>query len=100
MAHQTRSGLRPFLRVFSKSAINNPSVPAKAITKVAFQKERVEQWGRERYYILNNEYEAGSVIPLLRNKPQMEGLLKKMMGQIEIGIKGMGSPQSRISRIN
>ncbi|KAF7589765.1 hypothetical protein BBP40_003873 [Aspergillus hancockii] len=100
MAHQTRSGLRPFLRVFSKSAINNPSVPAKVITKVAFQRESVEQWGRERYYILNSEYEAGSVIPLLRDPPKMEALLKKLMGQIEIGIKGMGSPQSRISRIN
>ncbi|KAE8147602.1 hypothetical protein BDV25DRAFT_159981, partial [Aspergillus avenaceus] len=99
MAHQTRSGLRPFLRVFSKSAINNPSVPAKVISKVAFQKDTVEHWGREKYYILNNEYEAGSVIPVLRDSSKMEALMKKMMGQMEIGIKGMGSPQSRISRI-
>ncbi|GAB1201597.1 hypothetical protein APSETT445_000175 [Aspergillus pseudonomiae] len=92
MAHQTRSGLRPFLRVFSKSAINNPSVPAKVIAKVAFQRDTVEQWGRERYYILDNDYQAGSVIPVLRDPPKMEALLKKLMGQIEIGVKGMGSP--------
>ncbi|KAE8157673.1 Anp1-domain-containing protein [Aspergillus tamarii] len=96
MAHQTRSGLRPFLRVFSKSAINNPSVPAKVITKVAFQRDTVEQWGRERYYILDNDYEAGSVIPVLRDRPKMEALLKKLMGQIEIGVKGMGfQPRSQ-----
>ncbi|PWY72219.1 Anp1-domain-containing protein [Aspergillus sclerotioniger CBS 115572] len=73
MAHQTRSGLRPFLRVFSKSAINKASVPAKVIARVAFQKETVENWGRERYYILDSEYEAGSVIPALRDVPRMDG---------------------------
>ncbi|KAE8325336.1 Anp1-domain-containing protein [Aspergillus sergii] len=96
MAHQTRSGLRPFLRVFSKSAMNNPSVPAKIITKVAFQRDTVEQWGRERYYILDNDYEAGSVLPVLRDPRKMEALLKKLMGQIEIGVKGMGfQPRSQ-----
>ncbi|OJJ66875.1 hypothetical protein ASPBRDRAFT_59311 [Aspergillus brasiliensis CBS 101740] len=96
MAHQTRSGLRPFLRVFSKSAINKASVPAKVIARVAFQKETVENWGRERYYILDSEYEAASVIPALRDVPRMDGLLQKIMRQIEIGVKGMGSPQSRV----
>ncbi|KAE8380144.1 Anp1-domain-containing protein [Aspergillus bertholletiae] len=96
MARQTRSGLRPFLRVFSKSAINSPSVPAKVITKVAFQRDSVEKWGRERYYILGNDYEAGSVIPMLRDPPKMEALLKKLMKQIEIGVKGMGfQPRSQ-----
>ncbi|GKZ76531.1 mannan polymerase II complex anp1 subunit [Aspergillus niger] len=99
MAHQTRSGLRPFLRVFSKSAINKASVPAKVIARVAFQKETVENWGRERYYILDSEYEAASVIPALRDVPRMDGLLQKVMRQIEIGVKGMGSPQSRVSRL-
>ncbi|EAW14451.1 glycosyltransferase family protein [Aspergillus clavatus NRRL 1] len=99
MAHQTRSSLRPFLRVFSKSAINKTSVPAKVIAKVAFQRETVELWGRERYYILDSEYEAGSVIPTLRDPPQMDALLKKMLRQVEIGVKGMGSPDSRISRV-
>lgn len=99
MAHQTRSGLRPFLRVFSKSAINKASVPAKVIARVAFQRETVENWGRERYYILDSEYEAGSVIPALRDVPRMDGLLQKVMRQVEIGVKGMGSPQSRVSRL-
>ncbi|PYI21106.1 Anp1-domain-containing protein [Aspergillus violaceofuscus CBS 115571] len=81
MAHQTRSGLRPLLRVFSKSAINKASVPAKVIAKVAFQRETVENWGRERYYILDSEYEAGSVIPVLRDLPRMDALLQKVMRQ-------------------
>ncbi|KAA8648251.1 glycosyltransferase family protein [Aspergillus tanneri] len=99
MVHQTRSGLGPFLRMFSKSAVNKTTVPAKVIAKVAFQRDTVENWGRERYYILNGEYEAGSVIPVLRDSPQMDELLKKVMRQVEIGVKGMGSPQSRISRL-
>lgn len=97
LAHQTRTGLRPFLRMFSKSAINKTSVPAKAIAKVAFQTDSPD-WGRERYYILDSEYEAGSVLPVLRDAAQMEGLLQRMMAQMEVGVKGMGSPDSRISR--
>lgn len=100
MAHQARSGLGPLLRVFSKSAINKARVPAKAIVKVAFQRDTVGNWGRERYYILDSEYEAGSVIPVLRDPPCMDMLLKKVMRQVEIGVKGMGSPESRISRLS
>ncbi|KAJ0414930.1 hypothetical protein BJY00DRAFT_270352 [Aspergillus carlsbadensis] len=100
MAHQTRTGLRPVLRVFSKSAMNRASVPAKVISRVAFQRDTVESWGRERYYILDSEYEAGSVIPALRDRQQMDALLGKLMRQIEIGVKGMGSPSSRISRLS
>ncbi|KAL2819099.1 Anp1-domain-containing protein [Aspergillus granulosus] len=84
MAYQTRTGLRPVLRVFSKSAINKASVPAKVIARVAFQRDTVETWGRERYYILDSEYEAGSVIPALRDRQQMDALLGKLMRQIEI----------------
>ncbi|KAL2862773.1 Anp1-domain-containing protein [Aspergillus lucknowensis] len=96
MAHQTRSGLRPFLRVFSKSAINKASVPAKVIARVAFQSDTVENWGRERYYILDSEYEAGSVIPTLRDRRQMDALLGRLMRQVEVGVKGMGfQPRSQ-----
>ncbi|OJZ85706.1 glycosyltransferase family 62 protein [Aspergillus luchuensis CBS 106.47] len=98
MAHQTRSGLRPFLRVFSKSAINKASVPAKVIARVAFQKETVENWGRERYYILDSEYEAASVIPALRDVPRMDGLLQKIMRQIEIGKFFQPRPQPALRR--
>lgn len=97
-AHNTRTGLRPFLRIFSKSAINKASVPAKAIARIAFQDDSAETWGRERYYILDSAYEAGSVIPVLRRPPETDGLLQKMMQQIEVGVKGMGSPASRVSR--
>ncbi|KAL4878899.1 Anp1-domain-containing protein [Aspergillus karnatakaensis] len=86
MTHQTRNGLRPFLRVFSKSAINKTSVPAKVISKVAFRSDTVENWGRERYYILDSEYEAGSVIPAMRDPKKMDALLKKMLHQVEIVI--------------
>ncbi|KAH2283566.1 hypothetical protein KXW02_003471 [Aspergillus fumigatus] len=99
MAQSTRSSLGPFLRVFSKSAINKASVPAKVIAKVAFQRETVELWGRERYYILDSDYEAGSVILALRDPPLMDSLLKTMLRHVEIGVKGMGSPDSRISRV-
>ncbi|KAL4990877.1 Anp1-domain-containing protein [Aspergillus falconensis] len=96
MAHQTRSGLRPFLRVFSKTAMNKASVPAKVIAKVAFQPDTVENWGRERYYILDSEYEAGSVIPTMRDPKQMDALLKTMLQQVEVGVKGMGfQPRSQ-----
>jgi mannan polymerase II complex ANP1 subunit len=97
-AHNTRTGLRPFLRIFSKSAINKASVPAKAIARIAFQDDSAEAWGRERYYILDSAYEAGSIIPVLRRPPETDGLLQKMMQQIEVGVKGMGSPASKVSR--
>ncbi|KAL4968415.1 Anp1-domain-containing protein [Aspergillus stella-maris] len=96
MAHQTRTSLRPFLRMFSKSAINKASVPAKVIAKVAFRSDTVENWGRERYYILDSEYEAGSVIPAMRDPQQMDALLKKMLQHVEVGVKGMGfQPRSQ-----
>ncbi|KAL4867157.1 hypothetical protein BDV12DRAFT_186916 [Aspergillus spectabilis] len=96
MTHQTRNGLRPFLRVFSKSAINKASVPAKVIAKVAFRRDTVENWGRERYFILDSEYEAGSIIPAMRDPQKMDALLKKLLQQVEIGVKGMGfQPRSQ-----
>lgn len=98
MAHQTRSGLRPFLRMFSKSAINKTSVPAEVIAEVAFQHETATTWGRERYYILDNEYEAGSVIPVLRDAQTMDTLLVKMIRTVEGGVKESGSRGSSISR--
>ncbi|RAL04738.1 Anp1-domain-containing protein [Aspergillus ibericus CBS 121593] len=98
MAHQTRSGLRPFLRMFSKSAINKASVPAKVIARVAFQKETVENWGRERYYILDSEYEAGSVIPALRDVARMDGLLQKIMRQWTASFQPRPQPALRRRR--
>jgi len=93
VAHQTRSGLRPFLRMVSRSAINKAHVPAKVIAKVAFQRDVVETCQTERYYILDKEYEAGSVIPTLRDGSQMGKLLVKLMRQMEIW-KGKGSKGS------
>ncbi|KAJ5811628.1 hypothetical protein N7474_007929 [Penicillium riverlandense] len=83
VAHQTRSGLRPILCLVSRSAINKASVPGKAIAKVAFHRDTVENWRRERYYILESECEAASVVPALRDEAQMGSLLVSMMRQVE-----------------
>ena len=93
VAHQTRTGLRPILRMVSRSSINKASVPAKAIAKVAFQRDTGGAWPRERYYILDSEYEAGSVISALRDGRQMGTLLVRMMQQVESS-KMRGSPES------
>lgn len=94
VAHQTRSGLRPILRMVSRSSINKASVPAKVIAKVAFRRDSGETWPRERYYILDSEYEAASVLPVLRDGPRMGMLLMRMMRQGD-GSKTRGSPGSQ-----
>lgn len=93
VAHQTRTGLRPFLRMVSRSSINKASVPAKMIARVAFQGDAVENCQRERYYILDSEYEAASVLSTLRDGPQMARWLVQVMQEAEGG-KGRGSPRS------
>lgn len=77
----------------SRSSINKASVPAKVIARVAFQREAVENSERERYYILDSEYEAASVVSTLRNGPQMAGRLVQVMREAEGG-KDRGSPSS------
>jgi PHD/YefM family antitoxin component YafN of YafNO toxin-antitoxin module len=77
----------------SRSSINKASVPAKVIAKVAFQRDTVENNERERYYILDSEYEAASVMSTLRNGPQMAGRLVQVMREAEGG-KEKGSPSS------
>lgn len=85
VAHQTRSGLRPFLRMISRTSINKVSVPAKVIAKVAFQRSVVGQGHRERYYILDTaEYEVSSVISVLRDESRMGRLLVQMMRQMDV----------------
>ena len=93
VAHQTQTGLRPFLRMLSRSSINKAHVPAKVIAKVAFQGDAVENCQRERYYILDSEYEAASVVSALRNGPQLTGRLVQVMREAEGG-KNSGSPTS------
>lgn len=77
----------------SRSSINKANVPAKVIARVAFQGDAVENCERERYYILDSEYEAGSVVSTLRNGPQMAGRLAQVMREAEGG-KERGSPTS------
>lgn len=72
--------------MMSRSSINKASVPAKAIAKVAFRRASVEQ--AERYFILDGEYEAASVLGTLRQGAAMESLLVRMMRQVEGSSKG------------
>ncbi|KAJ5488745.1 hypothetical protein N7539_003635 [Penicillium diatomitis] len=90
VAQQTRSGLGPILRMMSRSAVNKASVPAKAIAKVAFRQASVEQ--AERYFILDDEYEAASVLRTLHEGAAMERLLLRMMQQTDGSAKN--SPAS------
>ncbi|KAK4863014.1 hypothetical protein LT330_010119 [Penicillium expansum] len=92
VAHQTRSGLRPFLRMVSRSSMNKASVPAKAIARVAFHIDAVENWQKERYFILDSDYEAASVLPSLRDGEKVNTLLMQMMQMIEVETKEMDSP--------
>lgn len=92
VAHQTRSGLRPFLRMMSRSSMNKASVPAKAIARVAFQIDSVENLQKERYYILDTDYEAASVLSSLRDSEQVKKLLLQMMRQVEVETKEVESP--------
>lgn len=74
--------------------MNKANVPAKVIAKVAFHRDAVETCQAERYYILDREYEAGSVIPTLRDGSQMGKVLVKMMQQTEVCGKGTRSTGS------
>lgn len=79
--------------MLSRSSINKAHVPAKVIANVAFQGNAVENCQRERYYILDSEYEAASVVLALRNGSQMAGRLVQVMREAE-GRKNSGSPSS------
>jgi hypothetical protein len=92
VAHQTRSGLRPFLRMVSRSSMNKASVPAKAIARVTFQIDAVENRRKERYFILDSDYEAASVLPSLREGEKVKKLLLQMMGQADVETKEVESP--------
>ncbi|CRL21487.1 Short-chain dehydrogenase/reductase SDR [Penicillium camemberti] len=100
VAHQTRSGLRPFLRMVSRSSMNKASVPAKAIARVAFHIDAVENWQKERYFILDTDYEAASVLPSLRDGEKVNKLLMQMMQMIEVETKEMDSPAPLRPRLN
>lgn len=93
LARQTRTGFGPLLRLFSKSSINNASVPAKVISKIAFQKDEPPdgQSRAERYFILNDEYEAGSVLNVLRDEKEMEDILRRTMHWVSLKLENISS---------
>lgn len=94
VAHHTRSGLRPFLRMVSRSSINKASVPAKVIANIAFARNAVENDPTERYYVLDSEYEASSVLSILRDGSSMGKVLVQMMQQMEMASITKGSSAS------
>jgi hypothetical protein len=83
--------------------MNKVSVPAKAIARVAFQIDSVENLQKERYYILDNDYEAASVLPSLRDAKKVKKLLVQLLGRIDVETKDVDSPgplQPRLSMIS
>lgn len=90
VAHQTRTGLRPFLRMVSRSSMNKASVPAKAIARVTFHVD-AKRLQKERYYILDIDYEAESVLPLLGDSTKMTTLLAQMLRRADVKAKEVES---------
>lgn len=84
IAKQTRTGLGPFLRLFSKSAINDACVPARIICDLAFRNDTNHNLDSQPYYILDDEYEASSVVDVLRKRGQMEKVLRMVMKQVNL----------------
>lgn len=80
--------------------MNKASVPAKAIARVAFHIDAVENWQKERYFILDSDYEAASVLPSLRDGEKVNKLLIQMMQMIEVETKEMDSPAPLQPRLN
>lgn len=72
--------------------MNKASVPAKAIARVTFQIDTVETWQKERYFILDSDYEAASVLPSLRDGDKVNNMLVQMMRRIEVETKEVDSP--------
>jgi len=90
--HRTRASLRPLMRIFSKTAMNTTNVPAKIVAKLAFDDNPPQDSELDRYYILDDAYEASSIIRVLREQMKMEELLRMMMQQVRLGMDGMQSP--------
>ncbi|GAD91732.1 mannan polymerase II complex ANP1 subunit Anp1, putative [Paecilomyces variotii No. 5] len=66
--------------------MNATTTPAKAIAKVAFQPHPADSQGTQPYYILDDEYEAGSVVWLLRDRRQMDDVLKTFLPAVSLGL--------------
>lgn len=85
-----RAGLRPILRMVSPRSNKAPRL----IAQVAFQ--AVGRRPRERYMIMEREYEAGSVLRPLQNGAQTGALLGQMLQRLEASAKKIqGSPGGR-----
>jgi hypothetical protein len=80
------------MRIFSKTAMNTTNVPAKIVAKLAFDDNPPQDSELDRYYILDDAYEASSIIRVLREQMKMEELLRMMMQQVGLGMEGMQSP--------
>jgi len=89
--HRTRASLRPLMRIFSKTAMNTTNVPAKVVAKLTFDDHPLPDSRLDRYYILDDVYEASSIIRVLREDAKMEGLLRMMMQQVGLGMEEIQS---------
>jgi mannan polymerase II complex ANP1 subunit len=79
------------MRIFSKAAMNTTNVPAKVVAKLTFDDPPPPDNGLDRYYILDDVYEASSIIRVLREDMKMEGLLRMMVQQVGLGMEEIQS---------
>ena len=62
--------------------INDADVPARAIEKVAFQKSVAEPATREKYYVLDDEYELLEVLDISGDEEKMQSVFRQVMKDI------------------
>lgn len=71
--------------------MNTTNVPAKVVAKLTFDDPPPPDNGLDRYYILDDVYEASSIIRVLREDMKMEGLLRMMVQQVGLGMEEIQS---------
>lgn len=79
--------LRPLVRLVAKSAINDPSVPAKALAQVAFETEAEETIGHEKYFVLDDEYEVEAWVPAAKDDRKMDDVLKTTIKEVKLDME-------------
>ncbi|KAK2789172.1 hypothetical protein FQN53_002397 [Emmonsiellopsis sp. PD_33] len=85
--------LRPIHRFLHKRSVNAVIVAANAIVDAAFQKLPMSALSVERYHIAGDEYEASSVLSVLRDQKEVDKLLKRAMVHVRMGAGGFETPK-------
>ncbi|PGH10885.1 hypothetical protein AJ79_05245 [Helicocarpus griseus UAMH5409] len=77
--------LNPLHRFRQKRSINAVTVSANAIADTAFRPMSMRALEIERYHIVGKEYEASSVVNVLRDQKQMNNMLNMALVHTRIG---------------